>query len=133
MPYATQSDIENVFGQANVAIWSQLDPDSTEADTNRIARAIAWADTYINARLRGLGWSLPIAGTEASVMVTDWAANLAGWWLQRPRGLTEEMAEVKERIDREIDLIAAGTREWDAGVIDTRPTAPVVVEGGRHV
>lgn len=130
MPYATQSDIEDVFGTANVATYSQLDNSVDTADTDRIARAIAWADAYIDGRLRGLRWALPVSGTQASITVTDWAANLAGYWLMRPRGLTEEMVETKARIDREIDMLAAGTREWDAATKEPQPTAPVIV-GGR--
>lgn len=127
MPYATQADIEDVWGSANVATWSQLDNAVDTADPARIARAIAWADSYINSRLRGLRWALPIVGNEASITVTEWGANLAGWWLQRPRGLTEEMVEAKARIDREIDMLAAGTREWDAATKEPQPTAPVIV------
>jgi len=127
MAYAQQSDIEDVFGTDNVATWSQLDNDVTTADTDRIARAIAWADAYINNRMRGLRWRIPIVGTEASVIVTDWSANLCGWWLQRPRGSTEEMVEAKARVDREIDMYSAGTRQWDAGETDPQPTAPVIV------
>lgn len=127
MAYATQSDIEDVFGVDNVATWSQLDPETSGADTNRIARAIAWADAYINGRLRDQLWVVPIVGVEASIITTDWAANLSGWWLQRPKGLTDEMLEVKARVDSDIDLTAAGTRQWDAATDEPQPTAPTVV------
>lgn len=131
MAYATKSNIEDVFGAANVATWSQLDNDVETADDDRIARAIAWADAYINGRMRGSRWVIPISGTEASITVTEWAANLAGWWLERPRGLTDEMVETKARIDNEIDLYVAGTRQWDAAEEDPQPTAPVVIGGHR--
>src|SRR5258708_558722 len=41
--YASQADIENLFGVENVARWSQLDNEVTTADTSRIAASLEYA------------------------------------------------------------------------------------------
>jgi len=48
MTYCTQADIENIFGAVNVATWSQLDNDTEDADTARIAKAIEWATSWLD-------------------------------------------------------------------------------------
>lgn len=113
MSYSAQSDLENLFGTANVAAWSNLEG-GTDADTDRIAAAIAWADAYIDDRFRPCGiYSLPFSGT--SPIVTNWSASLAGIWLfqSRPTGGGDagaSYADKREQVEREIDLYIIGGR-----------------------
>jgi len=117
--YAAQSDVEAVFGTANVAVWSNLDSDSTTANTSRIASAIAVAEQSIDDRLRGGPYSLPLTavGSGGLVTVTDWAARLAGVWLYESRGVEDETANQiaahKKMVHGEIDAYMAGTRRLD--------------------
>ncbi|HPS52794.1 MAG TPA: DUF1320 family protein, partial [Phycisphaerae bacterium] len=92
MSYATKSEIESVFGKSNVASWSNLDNEMSGADDTRIASAISYADSIINARLRGGRYALPLVNSQGTVpgLVKDWAAKLAGVWLYECRGLFDD-------------------------------------------
>lgn len=84
--YATWADIQDIFGILNVATWSQLDNNLTEADTVRIAKALANADAKIDGTLARLYVTpMTLTGTDA-VIVREWAAKLAGIWLYQSRG-----------------------------------------------
>ena len=90
MSYCTQADIENLFGVANVAAWSNLDNQSTTADGGRIAAAIAYAGAVIDDRFRNSRYVVPLVGLDGPlVQVTDLAARLAGCWLYESRGMAD--------------------------------------------
>jgi hypothetical protein len=88
--YAAQGDIENVFGTANVATWSQLDPTQSTPDVSRIASALANADAQINAFFRDGPYIIPLADAADAPITTCWAAVLAGAWLYFSRGLRDD-------------------------------------------
>jgi hypothetical protein len=88
--YAAQGDIENVFGTANVAIWSQLDPTQPAPDTSRIQAALNNADAQINAFFRDGPYIVPLADAADAPITTYWAAVLAGAWLYFSRGLRDD-------------------------------------------
>lgn len=134
MSYIVQSNIEDVFGVANVAKWSQLDPDSTTADTDRISSAIAWAEDWIDSRLRDSRYEVPIQGSSGTPsLIVDVAAKLAGHWLYRSRGFRDDdqtgdkIAEHREDADDTIDKILSGRLVLDAARSETAGSAPEVV------
>lgn len=117
--YASQSDLEAVFGTTNVAKWSQLDPaqDNTTADTTRIAAAIAHAEADIDDRFRFSMYQVPLAGLAGVPKVLiHWVAVLAGMWLYRSRAWDSSaeqsvMYETMElRVDQEIAAYQAGQK-----------------------
>jgi lysophospholipase L1-like esterase len=82
--YAAQSDLEDLFGQANIASWSQFDG-SNIPDVNRIQRALDAADTAIDDFFRDSPYASPFVLGASTLTVTRWAATLAGVWLYRSR------------------------------------------------
>lgn len=117
--YAEQSDIENVFGEANVAKWSQLDPDETTADTDRIEVGLVTAAAAIDDRFREGRYAVPLVGTSGSTpaVVRDWCAKLAGAWLYSSRlsrdgdnPETDRVAALAASVHAEIDFYLAGQR-----------------------
>lgn len=140
MAYSTQTDIEDIFGVTNVAVWSQLNESTSRAatgvpaaDTARIARAITYADAIIDGRFRGWRYSLPFAPVPTEVV--NWSATISGVWLYRSRGMAagRDTAEVNRFVGmeqnalREMDLYLAGTRQFNLTDNESRPTVPVVV------
>lgn len=128
MGYATKNDIEDIFGVANVAAWSNLDGDTDTADDSRINRAIVWATVHVNSRFRGHMWAVPLVGQDTSTIVKGWVATLAGYWLQRPRGTTEDMQVLREHVSESINAYITGAQEWDAALQGTHATSPHVVK-----
>lgn len=119
MSYITQADIEMRFGADNVRAWSDLEG-SGQAHAERIAQAIAAAKADIETRLRGRGYLLPLrnAAGETPTEVQDWAVNLAALWLYELRGRDgqggKEFADLRRRVDRELDEVVAGIRRLSA-------------------
>ena len=122
MAYATQSDIEDRFGVDNVAQWSNLENESTTADTARIANAIAFAGQEIDDRFRNSEYVVPLsaAGSSGLLPVTGWAAALAGAWLFQSRlmrgnaaGNAETVMFQRRAAQEEMDLYLAGCRRLD--------------------
>ena len=95
--YAAQSDVEDIFGVTNVAVWSQLDPTQPPgtAETDRIQRALDYADARIVSFFRNYGnYATPLAPQNNDVdLVTRWAATLAGVWLYQSRGQRDDTPE----------------------------------------
>lgn len=136
--YISQTDIENVYGQTNVAIWSNLDGSSTSADATRIAAAIAYAEDHVDDRFRQSIYAVPIAGSSGSVptKVKDWCAKLAGEWLYRGRPSSADgdgdswsarLAKTIADVDVEISFYLASSRKLDAVTRANVYTAPRVV------
>ena len=133
--YIIQSDIEDVFGVANVAKWSNLDNTQASADISRITAAINYAQDAINNRFRGSRWSVPLTGDGSTLyQVKNWAATLAGLWLHQSRGLIEDedkLGPLRNRVEEEMEAVLAGQRQLAAAqnYADT-PTAPISVALG---
>lgn len=85
-PYCTQSDIENIFGVSNVALWSNLDNTTTTANATRITAAITYATARINNYMRGGLYAVPLVVNSDAASVVDVAATIAGIWLYSSRG-----------------------------------------------
>jgi len=124
--YCSLSDVQDQFGTANVAAWSDLEGNDS-LDSDRVDRAIASAEARIDGRFRGSKHSVPFA--PVPTLVQDWAAKLAGVNLYRHRGVRD--TDVEDRIKRledevltEIAEVLAGVSSLTAGTI---PRAPFVV------
>ncbi|MCX5658579.1 MAG: DUF1320 family protein [Planctomycetota bacterium] len=133
MPYATQADLELAFGRDNIRAWSNLDNTSANADADRIAAALAWADEYLHSRLRGGRYALPLTPTAGGLaQVVEWASSLAAWKLYTARGLRDEdglghkLGLHRERVDRELDALLHGRITLAAQVAISSPDGPVV-------
>ena len=133
MPYATQSDIEDIFGPDNVAAWSQFQnvQPLDGADTTRIATALGVADSMINGRFAGGPYVLPLACATQQPTIVRWAATLAGIWLYGSRMTTSYIDYVGNRylaleaaINQEMDLYRAGVLRLDAPLRFPHPTGP---------
>ena len=136
MSYCNRTDIENVFGQDNVAIWSNLDNDGLEADETRIAAAIAFAAAHIDARMHAGRYALPLRAASGQLtQITDLAARLAGIWLYEARARTEpsadaadtsRFAEMRSRVDAQLSRYLAGADHLPAVRRTASPDSPVV-------
>ncbi len=139
--YCTQEDIEDVFGAANVAKWSDLDNDSdaVSANTTRITRAISLASATLEDRLRQV-YVVPLAGGSLQTTVKDWCAKLAGVWLYEARGQRDALENDqnnntvrlhKSIVNGEIDEALSGVRRLDlTRVYEGTSTGPRVLLGG---
>ncbi len=146
--YITQADIESVFGVSNVARWSQLDPDTTGADTSRIAAAIAYAEETVQDRLRGGLYAVPFvaSGSSFPASLKTWIAQIAGSWLYKSRGMLDSPSgeeqdrnriTVQERdAMRGINAVLAGQRSLElqrataSGPAGTPVSVPGFVSSG---
>ena len=132
--YACDTDIWNVFGQNNIAQWSNMDGGYTQNDA-RVQAALNWADATIQSLFREYGnYIYPLAPTnEGIIIVQYWDAVLAGTWLYESRGLRDEddlgnhLASLKKRVLAEINdyrshnLLSAAYRWPQANCPTTRP------------
>jgi len=89
--YATQADLENLFGKQNIALWADLDntPNLSTA-IQRIALALSYADATIDNALRGGAYAVPLVLFSASSTLAFWASVLAGLWLYHNRGQRDD-------------------------------------------
>lgn len=89
--YIAQSDIEGVFGVANVAAWSVVDPDGDTSTANaaRVTLAIAYGEAYVEDRFRSSRYAVPFTSTGSAFppIFKDWMAKIAGVWLYDNRGI----------------------------------------------
>ena len=136
--YAAQSDIEDLFGKSNVAIWSNLEGESDVADTNRITKALNYADSYINNELRDSPWVMPT--DSPNFEINDLASRLAGLWLYEARGhdaedisdgdgeLLNKMGWHRRYVDKRLKRIASGDLDIGLEREHTSPTGPIVCD-----
>lgn len=130
--YIAQSDIEDVFGKDNVAVWSNLDGEA-DADTARITRAIVLAEEDVENRFRGGKYRLPFSPIPE--VVKNWCATLAGIWLfeNRPGYKTtdeewEGFSKLEEKVGDDIDAYTGGKRQLSATLIsNSSAESPTIV------
>lgn len=126
MAYSTQTDLEAIAGTSNVAVWSNLESDSTTANTTRITAAIAWADALLNSKLRKQ-YAIPLTNIDGGDLPDDVvrvSALLALAWLVTPR-------EANTDDDRAGTFRAeanAAITAWLGGSIDPGLTRRATVE-----
>ena len=132
--YISRSDVETVFGVANVAKWSDKDRDNAEVNADNVAAAIAEAEAEIDDRFRSSRYVVPLTGTTGTLYtVKQWASRLTGFILYSSRGLaerdkvSERMIGIRDAVHEEIDTYLAGQRSLAATLAyPEQPTAPIV-------
>lgn len=133
----TQADVEAVFGVNNVAQWSSFGSGTQAvADTARVARAIAWAESMVNASLINGPYAIPLVNADLSgnevPEILDAKATWAGWWLWKTRGLNQaketvkEMNDMNEKIRKLLLKIKTGVQPINALYNTGRTSAPFV-------
>lgn len=121
--YATYDDIVDIFGVGNTNKW--LDIDNTGDVTGygtRLQAALQYADAYIDAKLRGGGYIIPLTydintGHEDDFidpLITNCAATLAGLWLYSSRGIEDykgetPLSKIKKNCDSTLKSIVIGS------------------------
>lgn len=108
MPYATQADMAERFGEAELAQVADLIGNG-EPDATVIARALADADAEIDAALIGR-YALPLA--TVPVLLTRIACDLARESLYADRP-TEEITNRAKRVRELLKGIAQGLMRLD--------------------
>ena len=127
MAYATQANLTAKWGSSNILKWSDLDGTNV-LDANRCAAALAWADAEINSRLTGGQYAVPLQAMDpyTTLIVQDWSATLAGWWLYTSRGLLDKdeqgdkLTSQKKAVEDGLNAARSGARRLAA----TRRWAP---------
>lgn len=133
--YINRSNVEAIFGTDNVATWSNLDNDDAQTNEARVDAAIAYAEGFIDDRFRSGKYAVPLVGNSTNALQTikNVAAQLAGWWLYRSRGLRDGETEDDKMTTHEVDAnkvidgFLSGRMKLNAALTKTQPTAPVVV------
>ncbi len=136
--YATLADLYAEFSPNVVAEWSNLDGSGgandpmPSVDYARVQRALVKADDWVNARLRGGRYALPLSGPLAMSMANVWAARYAGRYLAQARGAGDKKSPGYTKYDamideclREMAAVRAGTIRLDAPDRWPMPSAPV--------
>ncbi len=123
--YATQAQVESIFGTDNIATWLDMDNDGSE-DTGRMTRSIAVASEMIDDVIRCTAYVVPLANASAAISptISDLAATLAGLWLYESRGSQDfhpqtgvpnhRLAWKRTYADQTLELIRTGARKIDA-------------------
>lgn len=88
MAYAARTDIELIFGKANVKRWADVDNVGSEATIElRVDWALELATEQIENRIRFAAYELPIE--ELPLELVDCCARLAGVLLYESRGFED--------------------------------------------
>jgi len=121
--YIAQSDLEDLFGINNIAVWSNLDDTNTTADADRIARAIVFAENYVESRLRGTTVAVPL--DTVTPILTHTIATIAGYWLYSPRGMrdSDTVANRMKTMRDDVEALLESVAEGSVAVGDI-PTPP---------
>jgi len=130
--YIAQSDIENVFGDDNVAVWSNLEGGDA-VNVTRVAAAITYAEGIVDDTFRDGRYTIPFS--PIPVIVTDWCAKLAGIWLfmcrpqyKKDREASEGFMDVREAVFEEMNAYLAGRRVFSCDKSTTKDVnSPTVV------
>lgn len=86
MSYATRSDIELIFGKANVIKWADVDNNNNKLDIlDRITWALESATAFFDNRLRRGPYVIPFVD-DLDLEVVNHCARLAGVMLYESRG-----------------------------------------------
>ncbi len=131
--YGSQVDMENVYGDTNIARYSDMtrsDPPTT--NFTRIQAASDYADGQINAYFRDGAFSTPLAFIDSSsrVMARNWYAVIAGSWLYESNGIRDEQVgnkytEMVKKVYAEMALHKSGIRRLGVQRRWPSPTSPV--------
>ena len=134
--YAERSDIELIFGKANVAKWADVD---NEENLNDIEGRINWSlessHNEINSRLLGGPYTIPFITPYPQPIVVQ-CARMSGIMLYDSRGITDfsedglpkhQLFYHKELCKNFFNFILS-RRLRLPGILDIASTIPTVVE-----
>jgi len=138
MAYCERTDVESIFGVANVALWADLENNQDEDDIEaRITWACDMATTKMNNRLRGGPYAIPFeepsSGEGYDAELVNETARWAGVLLYESRGIEDtENASVPKisdhikQVEAFIRLIRTGRMQLD--VAEQTVTYPKVIK-----
>ena len=89
--YATQTDVEDVFGRKTVAAWAEVDSFGG-LDIPRTQRALDYADAAIDDYFRDGPYASPFLLGASQPTVANWAATIAGVRLYQSRTTNSSLA-----------------------------------------
>lgn len=134
--YISRSDIEDRFGTDNVSKWADMnnDNDTTEI-ADRITDAISFAEAFVEGRLRGTRYQIPLSISSGSDLIKDIVRAYAAEWLFSNRIHKDDEDNAKrnwirghvQRADQLLNMIAGGSIRLDATLSHDGPTIPQVV------
>lgn len=139
MSYITKTDLEDVVGRENVAIWSSINNDQdveNVADLGRVATAILLGEEYIEDRFRESKYAVPF--TTVTTRLKMWMATVACWELYKARGIRDVDEEgrpnnrvfnLKKEVDKEIDRVLAGMLKVGLALADAQTDSGSVPTG----
>lgn len=91
MAYATNSDCAARYGEPNILLWCDMEglgPTNSAIATRRAA-AIAWADAFINARLKACPLSFQLPLDPVPTLITHVSVLLFGYYISTARGVRD--------------------------------------------
>jgi len=146
--YATQYNVNDIFGASNVEKWANASADASDSNAgfSEITRRVKWAITsatadFENAMRQGR-YELPITGAGACVWATNVVSILAGEWLysrmrhaQRGPDGKPMACEFEGYItwaQLQMDYVRSGKLRLDASVFGKGTNAPFVTHHHSH-
>jgi hypothetical protein len=125
--YATDDEIDDVWGATSVTSWADMDNDGNGATiTARKDRARVVSKARIDDVLRDTHYTIPAANQAGTTPVTivDLEARLAGIWLYENRGVIDfnpktnapyhRLAFARREARQQLEEIRAGRLKLDA-------------------
>ena len=122
----TESDVDQIFGDAHVTSWATQDPaDAGATITARKVRACLVATVAVEDLLRATAYAVPALNADAATPITlvDLAARIAGLWLYEAQGADgmhssgipiHRYSFMREDVRRRMEEIRLGTVILDA-------------------
>ncbi len=138
--YISTSDLNAEWGEGNVILWSNLDNSDTAIDATRVTAAIAYAEGYVESRLRKLRYLVPFVFNSAGAraLFTRIMSIIAGEWLASHRAavVNEELeaTDLNQLVARrkwaedQINLVNSGQMQPDLAPSGDDVRAPFVVQ-----
>ena len=134
MAYCIGDDILSLIGETNLAMWSRLDAEGEGEDSDRIEEACEWASSYIDDRLRGGKYAIPLVAISGTLhTIKDICRRLAAHWLYTSRGVTDNdevgdrMQEHHDWAENMLNRIASGQVQIAAQTASLYGQGPAVV------
>ena len=132
MAYCTRSDIEELYGEANVEQWADLNNTRVPSEiTARINQAITDAEGLIEAKFINSPYSLPLTDP---VLPKRWNATLAAVLLSRGRALQSgggaQMSAAENQVNAQIADALSGKLVLDStrSIVGPQPMTAVPYE-----
>lgn len=139
--YGALADLNNEFGTANIAAWSQLDATQTNPDGSplanysRIQTACNYGDARINTVFRNSRYVVPLLLNSGQAEITSVWAQIAGIWLYDARARLDTTLDGKRYTEQLTDVYASlnpyliGQRFLDAKLNQRVQTTPTISGG----